>query len=242
MRQLIRRSAPAAAAVMWGLLASGCTLQSAAGSNAIAAEDASASPWQSLFDGTTMDQWRGYRNEDISAWHVTDGILTKDRSTGDLVTRRQYGDFELELDWRISKGGNAGIFYRGTEEYDHIYWSAPEYQLLDDANAPDGRNRLTSSGSDYAVYPSPAGFVKPAGEWNSTRIIVRGNHVEHWLNGHKLLEYELGSADWVARVKASKFKAWPDYGKAAIGYIGIQGDHNGELSLRNIRIRELSQP
>lgn len=227
---------------MWGLLASGCTLQSAAGSNAIAAEDASASPWQSLFDGTTMDQWRGYRNEDISAWHVTDGILTKDRSTGDLVTRRQYGDFELELDWRISKGGNAGIFYRGTEEYDHIYWSAPEYQILDDANAPDGRNRLTSSGSDYAVYPSPAGFVKPAGEWNSTRIIVRGNHVEHWLNGHKLLEYELGSADWAARVKASKFKAWPDYGKAAIGYIGIQGDHNGELSLRNIRIRELSQP
>ncbi|HVA58336.1 MAG: DUF1080 domain-containing protein [Gemmatimonadaceae bacterium] len=204
-----------------------------------AAGPVTAGPWHSLFDGKTMDQWRGYRNADISAWHVVDGTITKDTTTSDIVTRTQYANFELEIDWKISKGGNSGIFYRGTEEYDHIYWTAPEFQLLDDANAPDGRDRLTAAGSDYAVYPSPAGIVKPAGEWNSTRIIVNGNHVEHWLNGRKLLAYDLGSPDWVARVKTSKFNDWPDYGKAAIGLIGIQGDHDGELSLRNIRIREL---
>jgi hypothetical protein len=227
--------AAAAVALVAGLAA--CTTSMPQGGSMAAAP--SAGPWQSLFDGRTMDQWRGYRNEDISAWHVADGIITKNTSTGDLVTRRQYANFELELDWRISTGGNAGIFYRGSEEYDHIYWSAPEYQLLDDANAPDGKNRLTSAGSDYALYPAPAGIVKPAGQWNTTRIIVNGNHVEHWLNGTKLLEYELGSADWAKRVAASKFNAWPDYGKGTIGYIGIQGDHDGELSLRNIRIREL---
>ena len=128
---------------------------------------------------------------------------------------------------------------RGTEEYDHIYWSAPEYQLLDDATAPDGHNRLTSAGAAYALYPPPAGVLHPAGEWNTARIVVRGNHVEHWMNGQKLLEYELGSPDWTAKVEASKFKDWPNYGKAPRGYIAIQGDHDGTLSLRNIRIREL---
>ena len=201
---------------------------------------AAAGPWRSLFDGTSMAAWRGYKMDSLpSGWTVANGVITKTKGTDDIVTRDQFGDFELELEWKIGMGGNSGIFYRGTEEYDHIYWSAPEYQLLDDANAPDGRSRLTSAGADYALYPSPAGILKPAGEWNSTRIVVRGNHVEHWLNGQKLLEYELGSADWQAKVAASKFKVWANYGKAARGHIGIQGDHNGELSLRNIRIREL---
>lgn len=216
----------------------GCSANKSAETGASPSADA-ASGWQSLFDGQSMDQWRGYHNEDISGWHVDSGMITKSHGAADLITKKQYANFELELDWRLSTGGNAGIFYRGTEEYDHIYWSAPEYQLLDDATAPDGRKRITAAGSDYAVYPSPAGYLKPAGQWNSTRIIVNGNHVEHWLNGHKLLEYELGSADWAAKVAASKFKAWPNYGKATTGYIGIQGDHNGELSLRNIRIRVL---
>lgn len=200
---------------------------------------AHAGPWHSLFDGQTMDQWRSYRNGDVSGWHVADGTITKATITGDIITREPYANFELEVEWKISKGGNSGIFYRATEEYDHIYWSAPEYQLLDDANAPDGQNRSTAAGAAYAVYPSPAGVVKPAGEWNSTRIIVNGNHVEHWMNGKKLLEYDFGSPDWAARVKASKFNAWPDYGKARIGYVGIQGDEEGTVTLRNIRIRDL---
>ncbi|OLE15792.1 MAG: hypothetical protein AUG20_02215 [Gemmatimonas sp. 13_1_20CM_3_60_15] len=98
---------------------------------------------------------------------------------------------------------------------------------------------MTSAGSDYALYPSPANIVKPADEWNSTLLVVNGNRVQHWLNGQKLLEYELGSADWQQKVAASKFAAYPNYGKASRGYLGIQGDHDGTLSLRNIRIRVL---
>lgn len=196
--------------------------------------------WRLLFDGKTMNQWRGYQKPEVpSGWMVRDGTLTKQTGTGDIVTREEFGDFELELDWKLGTGGNAGIFYRGTEEYEHIYWSAPEYQLLDDANAPDGNNRLTSAGADYGLYPAPAGIVKPANQWNTARIVVRGNHVEHWLNGQKLLEYELQSSDWQAKVQASKFSVWPNYGKAAKGHIAIQGDHDGALALRNIRIREL---
>jgi len=131
------------------------------------------------------------------------------------------------------------VFYRGTTEYDHIYWSAPEYQLEDDVNADDNKTALNRSGADYAVYPTIDGHVKPFDEWNSTRIVVSGNHVEHWLNGFKVLEYEINSPDWKAKVKASKFNAWPNYGLAKKGYIAIQGDHPGTLSLRNIRIREL---
>ena len=174
-----------------------------------------------------------------NGWRVENGTLTKDGSVDDIMTTDQFANFELALDWKIAKGGNAGIFYRGTEEYEHIYWSAPEYQLLDDANAPDGKSRLTSAAAAYALYPPPAGIVKPAGEWNSTRILVNGAHVEHWLNGQKVVQYELWSPDWEAKVKASKFNDWPNYGRAKSGYIAIQGDHNGMLTLRNIKIRTL---
>ncbi|MGB7211299.1 MAG: DUF1080 domain-containing protein [Gemmatimonadales bacterium] len=196
-----------------------------------------AAGWRSLFDGKTMADWRGYKLADMPpGWRVADGIIVKDSGAEDIVTRDSFANFELQMDWKLAKAGNSGIFYHGTEEYDHIYWSAPEYQLLDDANAPDGAKRLTSAGADYALYPSPAGIEHPFGEWNTARIIVRGDHVEHWMNGKKLLSYTLGSADWAARVKGSKFGAWPNYGKAARGLIGVQGDHNGRLELRNIRI------
>ena len=202
--------------------------------------DQRAAGWRPLFDGTNTSAWRGYKSQTFpSAWHVVNGTLTKSGSTEDIITRDQFGDFELAFDWKLSPGGNAGVFYRGTEEYDHIYWSAPEYQLLDDALHPDGKNRLTSAGAAYALYPSPEGVVKPAGEWNSTLIVVQGARVQHWMNGQKLLEYELWSPDWEAKVKASKFVDWPNYGRAKKGYIGIQGDHDGELSLRNVRIRTI---
>jgi hypothetical protein len=174
-----------------------------------------------------------------SGWRIADGTLTKSTSIGDIITRDEFGDFELAFDWMLAPGGNAGVFYRGTEEYDHIYWSGPEYQLLDDAGHPDGKNRLTSAASAYALYAPPAGVVKPAGEWNSSRIVAKGAHIEHWLNGQKVVEYELWSPDWEAKVKASKFGEWPHYGRAHRGHIGIQGDHDGELTLRNIRIRVL---
>jgi hypothetical protein len=196
--------------------------------------------WRSLFDGKSLDGWRAYKTQDTPrGWSVVDGTITKERGAQDLVTRDQFGDFELELEWKMGEAGNSGIFYRGTEEYDHIYWSAPEYQLLDNLKASDNKTPLTRAGADYGLYPAPDGHDHPAGQWNKTRIVVKGNHVEHWLNDFKLLEYELGSAGWKAKVAASKFKDWPHYGTATKGYIGIQGDHPGLLSLRNIRIREL---
>ena len=199
-----------------------------------------AAGWRLLFNGTNTNGWRGYKSEAVpNGWRAENGTLTKSGSVGDIMTADQFGNFELAVDWKIAKGGNAGIFYRGTQEYDHIYWSAPEYQLLDDANAPDGKSRLTSAAAAYALYPPPAGIVKPAGEWNSSRIVVNGAHVEHWLNGQKVVQYELWSPDWEAKVKASKFKDWPNYGRAKSGYLAIQGDHDGALALRNIKIKAL---
>ena len=115
----------------------------------------------------------------------------KDAPVADIMTKDEFGDFELELEWTIAEAGNGGIFYRGTQEYDRIYWSAPEYQLLDDVKASDNKTRLTCAGAAYAVYPSPPGHLKLVGEWNRTRIVARGAHVEHWLNDFKLVDYEL---------------------------------------------------
>ena len=209
------------------------------GQNTLTAEERAAG-WRLLFDGTAPTGWRGYKTQAMpNGWRVENGTLTKDTGVEDIVSRDQYGDFEFAMDWKIGGGGNAGIFYRGTEEYEHIYWSAPEYQLLDDATAPDGKNRLTSAAAAYGLYAPPAGILKPAGEWNSTRILARGAHVEHWLNGQNVVQYELWSPAWEAKVKASKFSAWPNYGRAKSGYLAIQGDHDGVLSLRNIKIRTL---
>jgi len=218
------------------------TLLLLAGSAALAADTGAGGPrpWQPLLGKDSAPAWRGWKEAGFPAgWHVKDGVLSKDGEVDDLVTQKSFGDFELELEWKIGKGGNSGVFYRGTREYDHIYWSAPEYQLLDDANAPDGRSRLTAAAADYALYGSPAGVVNAFDYWNKTRILVRGNHVEHWLNGRKVVEYELGSPDWKARVAASKFAAYPHYGTATRGMIGLQGDHPGTLAIRNIRIRQL---
>jgi hypothetical protein len=196
--------------------------------------------WKLLFDGSTTTGWRGYKSESVPPeWHVEDGTLTKSKPAHDLVTKDKYANFDLQFDWKLAPGGNAGVFYRGTEEYDAIYWSGPEYQLLDDKRHPDGKSRLTAAGSDYAVYASPAGFVHAADHWNHSRLLVNGNHVEHWLNGHKMVTYTLGSPGWQARVKKSKFNDYPNYGKASEGYIGIQGDHDGALALRNIKIKVL---
>jgi hypothetical protein len=192
--------------------------------------------WRSLNDASA---WRGYKSETIpAAWTFTDGVLSKARPVADIVSKDEFGDFELELEWKISEAGNAGIFYRGNEEFDHIYWTAPEYQLLDNIKASDNKTPLTRAAAAYGLYPAD-GHLNPVGEWNSTRIIAKGAHVEHWLNGFKMVEYELWSPDWEAKVKASKFAAWPKYGRLTKGHIALQGDHSGTLAFRNIRIREV---
>ena len=196
-------------------------------------------PWRSLLNDDSAPDWRGWKEPGFPAgWRVAGGVLSKDGVVDDLVTKESFADFELELEWKIGKAGNSGIFYRGTREYVHIYWSAPEYQLLDDANAPDGRSRLTAAASAYALYAAPEGVVLPFDHWNKTRVVVKGMHVEHWLNGRKVVEYELQSPDWKSRVAASKFAAYPDYGLAKSGLIGLQGDHPGALAIRHIRIRK----
>jgi Domain of Unknown Function (DUF1080) len=217
------------------LLLACCAAAPLAGADAAAAE-----PWRALLNDDSAPDWRGWKEPGFPAgWHVAGGVLSKDGVVDDLVTKESFGDFELELEWKIGKAGNSGIFYRGTREYDHIYWSAPEYQLLDDANAPDGRSRLTAAASAYALYGAPEGVVRPYDHWNRTRIVVKGTHVEHWLNARKVVEYELQSADWKSRVAASKFARFPHYGLATSGLIGIQGDHPGALAIRRIRIRAL---
>ena len=206
--------------------------------NTLSAAEA-AEGFTPLFDGKDLAGWRGYKmTAPPAGWMVADGEITRTTGGGDLITETEFANFELRLDWKISPGGNSGIFYRGTEEYEAIYWSAPEMQVLDDAVHADGKNRLTAAGSAYALYAAPAGVVKPAGEWNSIRLVVNGNKVEHWLNGQKVVEYELGSADWTAKVAASKFNQWPGYGKAARGHIGLQ-DHGDRVWFRNIRVKML---
>jgi hypothetical protein len=169
---------------------------------------------------------------------VVDGALTRAGRAGDLITRDMFGDFELELEWQVAKGGNSGIMYRVTENTEATYQSGPEMQVLDDERHADGRSRLTAAGSVYGLYAAPAGVVKPAGEWNAVRIVARGRHVEHWLNRVKVVEYEIGSPDWEARVAASKFKDWPEFGRAASGHIALQ-DHGDRVAYRAIRICSL---
>jgi hypothetical protein len=216
----------------------GVTVSSPETSARAATSDAGA--WRTLFDGTSMDQWRSFTDMNVpSGWSIVDGAITKQRGTPDIMTKDQFGDFELELEWKIGRAGNSGIFYRAITEGSRIYWSGPEYQLLDNIEASDNRTPLTRAGAAYGLYPAPDGHVKPVGEWNKTRIIAKGGHVEHWLNDFKLLEYELWSPEWKAKVAATKFKDWPIYGMAKRGHIGIQGDHAGLLAIRNVRIREL---
>lgn len=197
--------------------------------------------WTLLFDGSTLAGWRGFREPTgvARAWRVEDGTIVRAAEGPDLITEKEYGNFELALEWKLAPGGNSGIMYLVTEDNEETYFSGPEMQVLDDARHPDGGNRLTSAGSDYGLYAAPAGIVKPAGEWNKVRIVLRWPHVEHWLNGVKVVEYELQSADWEAKVKASKFSQWPTYGRARRGHIVLQ-NHGDWVAYRSIKLRPLN--
>ena len=199
--------------------------------------------WRALFDGVSTDAWRGFRSDRLPAgWQVVDGALTRVAPAGDIVTREQFGDFELALAWRVRAGGNSGVFYRVSEasELDQVWQSGPELQVLDDGGHPDGQRPETSAGSCYGLYPAPRGVVRPAGEWNDVRILVRGHEVEHWLNGRKVVEYRLGSPDWLERVGRSKFATLLRYGRETRGHIALQ-DHGDWVAYRNIRVRELDR-
>ena len=201
--------------------------------------DEQAAGWRALFDGATTNGWRGYRQPEIpGGWQVVDGALTRVRGGGDIVTVDQFANFELTLEWKVAPGGNSGIFYRVTEEAEHTYETGPEMQVLDDAGHRDGGSRLTSAGSLYGLYGAPAGVVKPAGQWNAVRIVVDGTRVEHWLNGVRVVDAQMGSADWDRRVRDSKFNEWRGFGRARRGHIALQ-DHGDWVAYRNIKIKVL---
>jgi Domain of Unknown Function (DUF1080) len=213
---------------------------SAVAAGAAAAPVASADTTMTPLLDSALSQWRAYKTPSgQNGWTYSDGVLSKTGNASDLQSMSQYANFELDFEWMLAEGGNAGVFYRVTEEYDKPYWSGPEYQLLDDARHPDGKDSTRRAASAYAIYAPTPGVVKPATQWNTARIVVNGNTVEHWLNGQKVVSYELRGADWAAKVKASKFSEYPNYGLASRGYIAIQGDHEGQLSIRGMRIREL---
>ena len=237
-------------ALMWGslVIAAGTSCARDGGSSSTPASTSlntltpaeSAAGWRLLFDGHTTNGWRNFRRDSISgAWQVVDGGLTRaGPGAGDIITREKFKNFELTLEWQIASGGNSGIFYRASEDDDAVYWTAPEMQVLDDASHPDAQSPLTAAGANYEIDSALAGVVRPAGQWNQVRIVVNGSHVEHWLNGVKVVEYELGSPAWAAKVKASKFAPHVHYGRNAEGYVGLQ-DHGDWVSYRNIKIRVL---
>jgi hypothetical protein len=215
--------------------------QAAADNTLTAAEKAAG--WQLLFDGKTIDQWRGYNTKEIPAsWSIVDGAIAATKGKGaDLVSVDEYGDFEFAVDFKVARNGNSGIFYRGVESpTGPIYHSAPEYQVLDDVGHPDAKNGPDRfCGANYDVDPPlVANACNPAGEWNSAKIVARGAHIEHWLNGKKTADYELWSPEWKAKVAASKFKAWPTYGMAKSGRLSLQ-HHGDEVAFKNIKVRAL---
>lgn len=235
----------AAAMTVSGLAAPPTSSDEADSVNSLTADEVAAG-WELLFDGTDLEKWRGFRMDRVpDGWSVDDGTIHFAPPKGgegvrrsDLITRELYGDFELRLEWKITPGGNSGIMFRVTEDHDRTYYTGPEMQILDDDKHRDGLKPETSAGSNYALHAPASDVVRPVGEWNEVRLRVEGPHVEHWLNGQKIVEYELWSDDWEQRVAASKFRRWPRYGRNPSGHVALQ-DHGNELWFRNLAIRRL---
>jgi len=196
--------------------------------------------WTVLFDGKIVKGLRGYKQSGFpDSWEIVDETLKTIPGHGvDLISEEVYKNFELELEWKVPEGGNSGIFYFATEEGDYIWQSAPEMQVLDDEKHTDGENTLTSAGALYAMIAPSTSVVNPVGSFNQVRIKVKDNHVEHWLNGAKIVEYVYGSDMMWDLVAKSKFSTMPQFAKASEGHIGLQGDH-GVIWYKNIRIRRL---
>lgn len=197
-----------------------------------------ADGWRLLFDGATTSGWRGFRQTQMPAgWQVVDEALTRVGPATDILTIDEFGDFEIILDWRIPPNGNTGVFYRVTEDDDVMWHTAPEFQIIDNAYNKEPLKPVQLAGANYDVQPPSRDVTKPVGSWNQARLLVRGAHVEHWLNGVKVVEYDLWTDEWERRVRDSKFRAYPHYARARRGRIGLQ-DHGDRVAFRNIKIRE----
>lgn len=202
--------------------------------------------WVSLFNGKNFDGWRTYNGTGISdVWKVEDGAMVMtSKGGGNLVTEGIYGDFELELEWKISEGGNSGVMYHVHEDpkFSQPYQTGPEIQVLDDEKHPDsfkGSAGNHKAGSLYDLLPpTDLKVVKPAGQWNKAKIVIRNGRGESWLNGKKVVDFPTKGPEWDKMVEGSKFKGWEGFGKYDEGRIALQ-DHGDKVWFRNIRIREL---
>ena len=212
-----------------------------------------AAGWKLLFDGKAWNGWRGFRREKMpdEGWTIEDGAIKhiagngeQSKQGGDIITVGKYDNFELQLEWRISPGGNSGIKYLVDEDMVKSGYSGLgfEMQILDDNQHPDAKmgkdgNRTASALYDLIAPQNKA--LHQVGEWNQVRLIVNGNHVEHWLNGAKVVEYELGSPELKALIAESKYKTIQGFGEVRKGHILLQ-DHGHEVWFRNIKLRELT--
>jgi hypothetical protein len=204
--------------------------------------------WKLLFDGQTMDGWKIFKDRKNNTWEVKDGALhckpINEQVKGDgdersdLMTVSEFENFEFAFDWKISPKGNSGVMFRVTEEFEQPYYSGPEYQVIDDAGYSPAPTDKQLTGANYDMHVAASKSVKPVGEWNTSKIIVKGNHVEHWLNGQKIVEYELSSDDWKTRKAGSKWKDATGYGMAAKGHLDLQ-DHGCEVWYKNLMIKTL---
>lgn len=211
-----------------------------------------ADGWELLFDGETLNGWRDYNGDSLTQpWTVVDGCIQAAGDGSDLsgyiVTDREFDNFILDWDWKLGHGGNSGMIYHVVEDpyFKVPYVTGPEYQLIDnegweEVNAPSKLEEWQKLGVNYAMHLPDADsmFVNPQGEWNNSRIVFDNGHVEHYLNGHKILEFEAWTDDWFARKNAGKWEMAPEYGLADRGVICLQ-DHGSPASFRNIKIKQL---
>ena len=203
--------------------------------------------WIELFNGRTLQGWHNYNETTpVTNWAVEDGILvckgaTADAAGGDLVTDKEFENFELSWEWKIAPGGNSGVLYHVVEDkqYKAAYETGPEYQLIDDTGYPGKLEEWQKTGCDYGMNEvKVAKRLNPPGDWNTSKIVFNKGHVEHWLNGEKILEFNAWSEQWRKEKNEGKWKDYPGYGNAKKGRIALQ-DHGDKASFRNIKIKEL---
>lgn len=203
-----------------------------------------AGEWTVLFDGKSTAAWRGYLKDGFpeAGWTVEpDGSLHvhKGMKAGDLMTRKQWGDFELAFEWKVAEGANSGVLYRFPEiPGKPAYRNAFEYQILDDARHKDAAFPTRRAAALYDLYATEGGATRPVGQWNESRIVARGSLLEHWLNGQRALACDLRSDDYKTRLAKSKFATWEGFGVHPKGHIALQ-EHGDDVWFRNIRIREI---